>query len=307
MQCKRREQGYDDVADHGHRGGGAQRRPQRLTRSVSAAESGDRDAAEPGRAAAAGSAAELTAADADAVSSSSGEFVEIKARRNGDRMANGAAAQAAGEGVARVSIGSDAVANGLKRRRSARLHSSQEDAVAQDRPPEDGYEDGKPAARKRSRSDPAPLPSPAAISLHDSGSVHETSVSESASDDGDRTHGDADYAPGSPQAQSPEAASNGGTGKGRRGRSGLGSQRKPARPSQQRGRGPGASQRASPNSAIPSTHVACPICGRSVPKVLPESVLSMTSILTFSLACPCDGMCPSACASLSDFPPWYAS
>ena len=267
-QVKRQEQRRGTAVEHGHGGAAAQRRPRRLTRSLSAAESGDGHAAALELAAAAGSAAALPGDEADALSSSSGEFVEIKARRHAGGAVNGSSTRAVGNGVAQVSIGGDAVPNGLKRRRSARLNGSQEDDAAQDVRTENGQEHAQAANRKRSRTEVGASPAHAAISLHDSGSAIEASASQSVTDEPDASRGDSDYAPGSPGAQSPEAVTNGVGGTRRRGRS-----LKAVRPSQQRGGGAGAGQGPSPSSAIPSTHVACPICARSVPKV-PDRLFS---------------------------------
>jgi len=240
-------------------------RPQRLTRSISAAASGDKGAAAGSAHPAAGSAA--LPLDADALSSSSGECVELKARRQADRTvsASGPAVRADGDGVAPSAHGGDAAANSLKRRRSARLNGSQEgvDAAEDDDRPSNGRAGGLPPDLKRSRlAAKGPPPPDDAISLHDSGSLlPDPSSSESASEGGHAGHGDADWSPASPDAQSPEAGRGGARQMAR-----SGSGRKRAGGSLQK-RGSGEGQQGQPPGAIPSTHVACPICGRSVPKV----------------------------------------
>ena len=235
--------------------GGADMRPQRLTRSISAAASDDRGTAAGSMRLAAGSAAHPL--DADALSSSSGECVELKARRQADRAGPASAAAASAHG-------GDAVANSLKRRRSARLNGSQEDVnPAEDDRTTNVRADGLPPDMKRSRFAPenGPPPPDDAISLHDSGSLPDPSSSQSASERGDAARGDADWSPGSPDAQSPEAV-RGGPRQAARAGSG-----RTAATSSLKKRGSGGSQQAPPGGAIPSTHVACPICGRSVPKV----------------------------------------
>ena len=247
--------------------GGADMRPQRLTRSISAAASGDRGAAAGSAHPAAGSAA--LPLDADALSSSSGECVELKARRQADRTApaSGAAARADGDGAGPGANGGDAAANSLKRRRSARLNGSQEDVdPAEDGRPSDGRAGGLRPGTKRSRlaAEGPPPPSNDAISLHDSGSMlPDPSSSESISEGPATARKDADWSPASPDAPSPEAVRGGARQAAR-----SGSGRKRAGGSSLQKRGSGGSQQAQPpGGAIPSTHVACPICGRSVPKV----------------------------------------
>ena len=243
--------------------GGVDMRPQRLTRSISAAASGDHGAAAGSAHPAAGSAA--LPLDADALSSSSGECVELKARRQADRTAaaSGAAATEDVRGAGPRTNGGDAVAITLKRRRSARLNGSQEDVDPADGGrPSNGRADGLSFDMKRSRWAPeGPPPPDDAISLHDSGSLPEPSSSQSASEGVKAAHADADWSPGSPDAQSPEAVRGGARQAAR-----SGSGRKRAGGSLQK-RGSGGSQQGQPPGAIPSTHVACPICGRSVPKV----------------------------------------
>ncbi len=246
--------------------GGADTRPQRLTRSISAAASGDKGATAGSMHAAAGSAA--LPLDADALSSSSGECVELKARRQAHRTAttSGPAARADANGAGPGANGGDAAANSLKRRRSARLNGSQEDVdAAEGDRPSNGRAEGQLPDIKRSRLGPKGSPPPDdAISLHDSGSLlPEPSSSESASEGGRAERGDADWSPKSPDAQSPEAVRGGARQVAR-----SGSGRKRAGGSSLQKRGSGGSQQAQPpGGAIPSTHVACPICGRSVPKV----------------------------------------
>ena len=265
MQAKREEGGAgrrqrsNAIAD-----GDTAGRPQRLTRSVSVAASGDRGAAAGSVLPAEASAA--AALDTDALSSSSGECVEIKARRHDSKAA--AATGAHGNSAAPLANGANMMANGLKRRRSARLNGSQEDVdAAEDDRPSNGQADGLHPDVKRSRTASGSSPPPAdTISLHDSGSLPEPSSSQPASQAGAAARADADWSPGSPDAQSPEAVLTAGR---RVARTGSGNKR--ARGAlQQRGSG-GGSQQLKPGGAIPTTHVACPICGRSVPKVIDHS------------------------------------